>query len=107
MQANFAEANFQFEFVEAAPDPTVVVSVDGICLALNSAAASLLPAMRVGGALVLGLRAPDVLEGFRRVASGGMAEKAYWSERVPLERLFEVHYCAAERVESRRRQTSC
>ena len=29
--------------------------------------------------------------GFRRVTSGGVAEKAYWSERVPLERLFEVH----------------
>jgi two-component system, OmpR family, phosphate regulon sensor histidine kinase PhoR len=91
MQPDLSDPKFQFEFIEAAPDPTVVVSVDGICLAINAAAAALLPAMRNGGALVLGLRAPDVLEGFRRVAGGGTAEKAYWSERVPLERLFEVH----------------
>ena len=78
-------------FIEAAPDPSIVVSQEGVCLAINASAAALLPAMRAGAALVLGLRAPDVLDAFRRVAKGGAREKAYWSERVPQERLFEVH----------------
>lgn len=78
-------------FVEAAPDPTILISADGSCLAMNAAAAEMLPGLRVGAALVLGLRAPDVLDGLRRVSNGGAAEKAFLSERVPIERLHEVH----------------
>ena len=78
-------------FVEAAPDPTILVSADGSCLEMNAAAAEVLPGLRIGAALVLGLRAPDILDGFRRVSDGGAAEKAFLSERVPIERLHEVH----------------
>jgi len=85
-----------FAFVDVIPDPAIVVSSEGVCLATNRAAATLLPSLRVGGALVLGLRAPDVLEGFRQVAEGGQPAKAYWSERVPIERLFEVHIAAMQ-----------
>jgi two-component system phosphate regulon sensor histidine kinase PhoR len=38
----------------------------------------------------MALRAPDVADAVRRVSAGGEAERATWSERVPVERLFEV-----------------
>jgi two-component system, OmpR family, phosphate regulon sensor histidine kinase PhoR len=85
-----------FAFLDIIPDPAVVVSLEGVCLAMNAAASALLPSLRAGGALVLGLRAPDVLDGFRQVAGGADPVKAYWSERVPIERLFEVHIAAMQ-----------
>ena len=56
----------------------------------NAPARELLPALRIGEPLVLALRAPDVIDAIRRVAAGGEAETALWSERVPIERLFQV-----------------
>ena len=46
--------------------------------------------LRIGELLVLALRAPDVIDAIRRVAAGGEAETALWSERAPIERLFQV-----------------
>ena len=39
---------------------------------------------------MLGLRAPDVIDARRRVMASGEAETVQWSERVPVERLFDV-----------------
>ena len=50
--------------------------------------------IRVGDPFVLGLRAPDVIDARRRVMASGEAETVQWSERVPIERLFDV--CVAE-----------
>ena len=58
--------------------------------AANEPAAALLPALKIGEPLVLALRAPDVLDALRRVMAGGGAETVLWSERVPVERLFDV-----------------
>jgi two-component system, OmpR family, phosphate regulon sensor histidine kinase PhoR len=56
----------------------------------NAPARDLLPGLRIDEPLVLALRAPDVTGAIRRVAAGGEAETAQWSERVPIERLFQV-----------------
>ena len=58
--------------------------------AANEPAHALLPAIKIGEPLVLALRAPDVLDSLRRVMANGKAETVLWSERVPVERLFDV-----------------
>src|SRR5579863_7524454 len=60
-------------------------------IAANAPAQTLLSAAKIGEPLVLALRAPDVLDGLRRVLAHGKTEIVAWSERVPVERLFEVH----------------
>jgi two-component system phosphate regulon sensor histidine kinase PhoR len=50
----------------------------------------LLSALKVGDPFVLALRAPDVVDAHRRVMASGEAETVQWSERVPVERLFDV-----------------
>jgi len=76
---------------EALPSPLVALDAQARVLAANAAARALLPALRVGAFLSMALRAPDVADAVRRVAAGGAPERATWSERVPVERLFDVH----------------
>ena len=76
---------------EALPEPVLAVGGDGRILAANDPARQLLPALRLGDQLALALRSPDVLDGIARVRSGGRAEMVQWLERVPVERLFDVH----------------
>jgi two-component system phosphate regulon sensor histidine kinase PhoR len=49
-----------------------------------------MPGLKIGEPLVLALRAPDVVDALRRVQASGEAETVQWSERVPVERLFDV-----------------
>ena len=79
---------------EALPEPVLAVSADGRILAANSPARQLLPALRLGDLLALNLRSPDVLDGIARVRGEGRAELVQWLERVPVERLFDVHIAA-------------
>jgi two-component system phosphate regulon sensor histidine kinase PhoR len=72
------------------PEPAVIVGPDERAAAANKPALDLLPGLRVGDPLVLGLRAPDVIDARRRVMMSGEAETVQWSERVPVERLFDV-----------------
>ena len=76
--------------IGAMPEPALIVSSDERAAAANKPALDLLPGLRVGDPFVLGLRAPDVLDARRRVMASGEAETVQWSERVPVERLFEV-----------------
>jgi two-component system, OmpR family, phosphate regulon sensor histidine kinase PhoR len=76
--------------VGAMPEPAVVVDAEGRAIIANRPALTLLPALRLGEPFVLALRTPDVIDAMRRVLAGGEAETALWSERVPIERLFEV-----------------
>ena len=78
------------KLVGAMPQPAVIVGADGRSTAANKPALALLPAIRIGEPFVLALRAPDVVDALRRVMAGGEAETVLWSERVPIERLFEV-----------------
>lgn len=86
-------APFAHKMLEAMPEPAILVAIDGRAIAANKPALALLPALRLGEPLILALRSPDVIDAIRRVEERGEAETTLWSERVPIERLFEV--CAA------------
>ena len=81
---------FASKLIGAMPEPAIIVGEDGRAAAANKPALALLPALRVGEPLVLALRSPDVIDAIRLVTTNGEAETALWSERVPIERLFEV-----------------
>jgi two-component system phosphate regulon sensor histidine kinase PhoR len=72
------------------PLPAILIDSEARVMLANTQAGDLLPALRIDEPLVLALRAPDVNDAIRRVAAGGEAETALWSERVPIERLFQV-----------------
>ena len=81
---------FAAKLVAAMPEPALLVDSEGRAAAANRHARELLPTLRLGEPLVLALRSPDVLDAIRRVTASGEAETTLWSERVPIERLFEV-----------------
>jgi two-component system phosphate regulon sensor histidine kinase PhoR len=84
------------QLVGAMPEPAVIVDADGRCVVANGPAIALLPAIKLGEPFVLALRTPDVIDALPRVLASGEAETVLWSERVPIERLFEV--CVAPLV---------
>src|SRR5271165_1581983 len=81
---------FAAQLVEAMPEPAIIVGSDGRAAVANKPAFSLLPGLKAGEPFVLALRAPDVVDAWRRVMATGEAETVHWSERVPVERLFDV-----------------
>ena len=89
--ADLVGSPFAAQLVAAMPEPAVIVSSDERAVAANQPALTLLPGLRVGDPFVLGLRAPDVIDARRRVMASGEAETVQWSERVPVERLFDVY----------------
>ena len=89
--ADILRSPFAAKFVRATSQPAMLVDAETRILHANAEAQELLPALRLGDPLVLSLRAPDVIDGIRRVTLSGEAETVLWSERVPIERLFEVH----------------
>ncbi len=78
------------KLIGAMPAPAILVDAEARVLIANRPARELLPALRPGELLVLALRAPDVVDAIRRVGAGGEAETALWSERAPIERLYQV-----------------
>jgi two-component system phosphate regulon sensor histidine kinase PhoR len=78
-------------FVEALPDPVLVIGADQRVVAANRPARALFPALRAQTILPLVIRSPDVLDATMRVLAGGEATTTMLHERVPLERLFQVH----------------
>ena len=92
-QRDFARAiqsSFCAKLVEAMPEPAVIVGQDTRVAAANEPARAILPALKLGEPMLLSLRAPDVLDGLRRALASGRVETVLWSERVPVERLFDV-----------------
>src|ERR1700729_595595 len=89
--ADLVGSPFAAQLVGAMPEPAVIVSADERAAAANKPALDLLPGLRVGDPFVLGLRATDVIDARRRVMASGEAESVQWSERVPVERLFDVY----------------
>jgi two-component system phosphate regulon sensor histidine kinase PhoR len=83
-------SRFCANLIGAMPEPAIIVGENGRIAAANRPARALLPALKIGEPLVLALRAPDVIDSLRQVMAGGEAETVQWSERVPVERLFEV-----------------
>ncbi len=88
--ADLIRSPFAAQLVGAMPEPAMIVGPDGRAATANGPAFVLLPALKVGEPFVLALRAPDVVDAHRRVMSSGEPETVQWSERVPVERLFDV-----------------
>jgi two-component system phosphate regulon sensor histidine kinase PhoR len=78
------------KLIGAMPAPAILVDAEARVMLANAPAGEVLPALRVGELLVLALRAPDVVDAIRRVGAGAEAETALWSERAPIERLYQV-----------------
>jgi two-component system, OmpR family, phosphate regulon sensor histidine kinase PhoR len=76
---------------EAMPQAVVVIDGNDRVLAANSAAHAILPALQTEIALARSLRAPDVLDALDRVREEGRSQRVVWSEKFPVERLFEVN----------------
>ena len=81
---------FAAKLIDALPSPALIVDADGRAIVANRPAQEILPALKTGEPLVLTLRAPDVHDAIRRVIATGETETVQWSERVPIERLFQV-----------------
>ncbi len=88
--ADLIRSPFAVQLIEAMPEPAVIVGPDGRAAVANKPALALLPGLKMGEPFVLALRAPDVVDARRRVMASGEAETVQWSERVPVERLFDV-----------------
>jgi two-component system, OmpR family, phosphate regulon sensor histidine kinase PhoR len=88
--ADLAKSRFAAKLIAAMPEPALIVSSDERAVAANKPALDLLPGLRIGDSFVLGLRAADVVDARRRVMASGERETTQWSERVPVERLFDV-----------------
>src|SRR5215467_5998127 len=88
--AELIRSAFAAELVGAMPDPAVIVGPEGRVAAANRAALDLLPALKIDDPFVLALRAPDIVDAHRRVMASGETETVQWSERAPVERLFDV-----------------
>src|SRR5208283_1867176 len=81
---------FAVQLIAAMPDAALIVGADGRVAVANQPALNLLSVLKLGDPLVLALRAPDVVDAYRRVMASGEAETVQWIERVPVERMFEV-----------------
>ena len=88
--AELIRSRFAAQLVGAMPDPAVIVGPEGRVAAANKPALDLLPALKIDDPFVLALRAPDIVDAHRRVMASGETETVQWSERVPVERLFDV-----------------
>jgi two-component system, OmpR family, phosphate regulon sensor histidine kinase PhoR len=77
-------------FVQALPQPTIVVGSDLRVLAANAPARDIVPALRVGDLLALSLRDPNVLDAVRAVDATGTPLTVIWRDRVPVERIYQV-----------------
>jgi two-component system phosphate regulon sensor histidine kinase PhoR len=72
------------------PYPVIAINRREEVVALNKEAGALAPALRRGESVLLGLRAPEVLDVMRRARASRSAERAELFERVPVERWYEV-----------------
>jgi two-component system phosphate regulon sensor histidine kinase PhoR len=82
--------------LRAVPEAALIVGSDLRLIAANPAVASLLPSLRPGELLVRGLRSPDILDAITRAFAARKPQKVQWLERVPVERLFDVHIAPIE-----------
>ena len=72
-------------------------------VAANGPARGLFPHLRLTAPLASTLRAVDLHDAIARVLASGAAENVSWLDRVPVERLFQIHVAAfqsATRVSS-------
>jgi two-component system, OmpR family, phosphate regulon sensor histidine kinase PhoR len=76
--------------VAGLPDPVIALDRNGRVLTLNERARSLAPALRQGEPVSLALRMPELIEAINRAYASGDEQRVEYSERVPLDRWFEM-----------------
>jgi two-component system phosphate regulon sensor histidine kinase PhoR len=76
--------------VAGLPDPVIALDKNGRVLTLNERARLLAPALRQGEPVSLALRMPELIEAVGRAYACGEEQRAEYSERVPLDRWFEM-----------------
>jgi len=76
--------------IEGLPEGVLVIDRNDRIIGANAAAHAILPGLQPEGSLARSLRSPDVLDSVDRVRSSARAERVFWAEKVPVERLFEV-----------------
>lgn len=79
----------------ALPEPVLAIGADDRVVHANAAARALFPTVAAGTPLASHLRAPDVLDAIGAVRHTRQPTQTSWLERVPVERLFEVHVAPA------------
>jgi two-component system phosphate regulon sensor histidine kinase PhoR len=77
--------------IDAMPDPVLVVDAANRVLAFNAAAGGIYPALTRGEAMVRAIRSPVVLDAVMAVRASGEPQNVSLLERLPVERLFDVH----------------
>jgi two-component system, OmpR family, phosphate regulon sensor histidine kinase PhoR len=76
--------------VSGLPDPVIALDRDWRVLALNEPARALAPALRQGEPVSLALRMPELIEAVGRAFARAQEQRFEYSERVPVDRWFEV-----------------
>ena len=76
--------------IEGMPEPTIILSRDGLVIAFNRPAAAIAPALRRGEPVLITLRMPEVVEAIRRASTAGQPQHVEFFQRVPVERWFEA-----------------
>ena len=75
----------------ALPEAVLALGSDDRIVAINPPGQALFPGLGAGVPLARSLRSPDILDAIARVRATGAPARANWLERVPVERLFDVH----------------
>jgi len=76
--------------IAGVPDAVIALDRNGRVLTLNDGARSLAPALRQGEPVSLALRMPELIEAIGRAYATGDEQRVEYSERVPIDRWFEV-----------------
>jgi two-component system, OmpR family, phosphate regulon sensor histidine kinase PhoR len=76
--------------IAGVPDPVIALDRNGRVLTLNEGARTLAPALRQGEPVSLALRMPELIEAIGRAYATGDEQRVEYSERVPVDRWFEV-----------------
>lgn len=77
--------------IDAMPDPVLVIDASNRVLAFNAAAGAIYPAVTRGEAMVRAIRSPVVMDAVTAVRASGEPQNVSLLERLPVERLFDVH----------------
>ncbi len=89
-----AVATIVASLIDAMPEPVLVVDRTVRLVAANQPARAMFPLMKLKAPLASTLRAVDLHDAIARVFVTGEAEDVSWLDRVPVERLFQVHVAA-------------
>jgi two-component system, OmpR family, phosphate regulon sensor histidine kinase PhoR len=79
------------QFLEALPDPALVLDRRLAVISANADCRQLFPRIETGKPLSFGMRDPDLISAVESILAGGAPLAVELMERVPLERWFEAH----------------